>query len=172
MTSEGKVAVALSSAHDISIHELAVRYRVEKTWWDASSLDTPKASREGDTVSVVWGAKESSPLSQIQARFQVGQVEQLRLQLFVTPRQAGVKLTGFVVRIPQGQWSFPKVESKLYWLHHGHQSWSFSGAVLLEAPFLSPALEDEDLLAKASKGDPVDETKGLSWWFGMASATP
>lgn len=172
VTSDGKVAVVFSREHKLESKNLLFRFRVKDKWWDTSSFETPISSKEGDTITITWSGKDASPLSKVQCVFRTGVVNQLRLMLSVTPRQSGVVLTAFAINLPQGSLGIPEVQSKMYWLHQGHQSWSFTGAVLLEAPFASPGLKDEPLLAKGSKGDPIDETKGISWWMGMAAGSP
>lgn len=166
----GQVDVQLSKRFSMRVNGLAFRVRIGQQWWEHSAFAMPQGSEKSDRYVLTYEGKEETPLQRVVLEWQpvLQQDGAVRVSIHLTPRaNTPVDVTGFSLIFPRKGLSIPGVKGEMRWLHHGHQSWSFTGSVLLSAPFLSPALENENLLVKGSTGDPVDEKKGISWWFGL-----
>ena len=116
----------------------------------------PTVTQEQGAYIVSYRGKEGVSIAQLDLRIQPPSNDPgpTQIQITVLPNRE-VRLMSFTLHLPGREVTLPKLGSTLRMLHHGHQSWSFTGAVQLKAPFVSPGLRDLTLLPKGSMGDRI-----------------
>ena len=176
LSTGGDLNLRLDQGSGVRLEQLTFQLNLAGTWITARQLGPPTISEQADGSTLVRfgrGASDGPQQVDVTVRPPTSAGGAWRLAWAITaPQGTDLKLRALEVSVPAGGVILPGLSKDLYFLQDGYQSWSFTGAMKLEAPFKSPASTDEAKAFKAGMGDPTYELKGVGWWFGLMAPTP
>ncbi len=175
LSNGGGLNLVLDEQSGVKVSGVTFRLKLDGAWITSGQLGTPTLQERSGGVTLVsfsGGASTGPDRVDLFVRAPAaGGAWRISTQI-TAPAGVDLKLQAMELIIPPGGLVMPGVGTELYFLQDGFQSWSFTGAVKLTAPFASPAVADEAKAFKAGVGDPTHELKGVGWWFGLLAPKP
>ena len=176
LSTGGDLNLRLDRAAGVRLEGISFKLKLGGSWFTNQQLGPPALSEQADGSTLirfgrgVGAGPQRVDLTLLPPASAGGA---WRLKWAVTaPAGEDLKLQAMELTVAPGGVIMPGLDKELYFLQDGYQSWSFTGAMKLEAPFKSPAAVDEDKAFKAGIGDPTHELKGVGWWFGLLAPRP
>lgn len=169
---EGRVSLSLAVADEVvELDDLAIRLRIDDRWISSAQLGEPRVSRSDDGLEVRYTTVDSTEPREVKLAFQRDRERPSAVRLDVTITSRGnARLQSFELATKAGGLKLPQLGSSMLYLHHGYQSWSFTGPVTLDTDDAQPALTAEAFAAR--EGNPALERERISWWWGGYAAQP
>ena len=175
LSHNGDLNISLDEQNGVKVSGIAFRLKLDGAWFTSRQLGAPSLQEKtGGVTQVSYRGGTGAGPEQVNLLMYApasGGAWRISTEI-AAPAGADLKLQAMELIIPPGGVELPGLGKELYFLQDGYQSWSFTGAVKLQAPFTSPAATDEARAFKAGVGDPTHELKGVGWWFGLLAPGP
>lgn len=150
----------------VSLEKIRLRLRLGGRWLEPADFERPVV--DGDVVR--YRPRGSDGPERVELVFSLAERAALVRPVVLAGASGPLALQAFELVVPAGGVGLPGLEDELLFLQHGYQSWSFTGALRLAAPFDSPLASKGELALRAGLGDPIHSTSGVGWWLGLLAA--
>lgn len=167
---DGRLELDLAPQLGLRLSGVTFRIHAGGAWVDAASCEPPTRQRDGTATVISYRCGDPAAAFALDLGFTPAPTDPDALVLSPTVRALGgpqLAVEALELRVDPGGLQLPALGDQLLFLQNGYQSWSFTGAVQLDAPFTVDAA-DEQRYAAAS-GDVLKERKGVGWWFGAVA---
>ena len=176
LSTGGDLNLRLDQDTGVRLEGISFKLKLGGTWYTSRQLGPPTLSKQGDGSTLIRfgrGVGAGPQRVDLTLRPPTSAGVAWRLSWAVTaPAGEDLKLQAMELNVTPGGVILPGLDKELFFLQDGYQSWSFTGAMKLEAPFKSPATTHDEKAFKAGIGDPSHELKGVGWWFGLLAPKP
>lgn len=138
--------------------QMAVLENGERKWYDLAGWPAWKTDKEDGDSLLIFGGHARLP--DITIRFS-SQNHGIVIKTTLASNETGNFVAGFRF---SGHIELPEAPSTIHWLHHGYQSWTYTGVVEL-TPLDEPLPERDG--AEAPLGNNYEywnDQKPVSWW--------
>jgi hypothetical protein len=168
--SDGTLSLRLLGEPGVALEGLSFRLRAGGSWLTPEDFKRPEQAGTPAATTVTFQGDAAKVVLEISAGFNErgGPVV---LTPSITPAQT-LKLEAFELTVPAGGLRLPDLAGELLFLQNGYQSWSYTGALRLEAPFTSPVQSKGEQALGGGLGDPIRSEKGVGWWLGVLASDP
>jgi len=151
----------------VELRGMSFRLRTRDRWLVPADFAPPESRVEGPVVTVTYPGGPAEGPKRVELLFDLADgLAQLRPSVTA----GDVALEVEALELTCADLRLPGLADQLLFLQHGYQSWSFTGALRLRAPFRSPLDEMGHSALRAGLGDPVHTRKGVGWWVGLLAA--
>lgn len=147
----------------VLLEKIRFRLHLDGRWLEPTDFERPTI--DGDVVR--YRPRGSDGPERVELRFSLTERAALVRPVVLARASAPLSLQAFELVVPAGGVGLPGLEDELLFLQHGYQSWSFTGALRLAAPFGSPLAAKGEPALRAGLGDPIHSTRGVGWWLGL-----
>jgi hypothetical protein len=167
---DGSLSLRLLGEPGVALEGLSFRLRADGSWLTVEDFDAPESAGTPAATTVTFQGDAAEVVLHFGAAFDEpgGPVV---ISPSVTPGR-DLKLEALELTVPPGGLRLPGLAGELLFLQNGYQSWSFTGALRLEAPFASPVASRGEQALGGGLGDPIRSEKGVGWWLGVLASDP